>query len=57
VPARKGPHAKAGATKKKAEGAVATPAPLIIISRGRTLIIDKDRERAIACAKHSVKRS
>ena len=51
VPARKGPHAKAGATEEKAEGAVATPAPLIIISRGRTLIIDKDRERAIACAK------
>jgi ferredoxin len=50
-PARDQPHSKTCAVKEKGEGAVTVPAPLIIISRGRTLIIDKDRERAIACAK------
>ena len=45
------PHSKNSPTEAKVEGVVATPVPLIIISRGRTLIIAKDRERAIACAR------
>jgi ferredoxin len=49
--ARERPHSKNSATEGKVEGATATPVPLTIISRGRTLIIGKDVERAIACAR------
>jgi ferredoxin len=38
-------------TREDDEGAGAPPPELIIVSQGRTLIIDSDRERAIACAR------
>ena len=49
--ARVPPRSKSIVTEAKVEGVAATPVPLIIISRGRTLIIDKDVEHAIACAR------